>query len=146
MWEMKRLLTVLVAAVMLVLSIGCTSNSAEVEQLRKELDELKAATPVATPTPTPIPIPTPTPVSRIAFERDRFGATEIFVMDADGTNVQQLTAPDNDDRDWHPAWSPDGKRIAFSSNRYGDYEIFVMDADGTNVFGTNQKGVNPDWR
>jgi len=36
MWEMKRLLPILVAAGMLVLSIGCTSNSAEVEQLRED--------------------------------------------------------------------------------------------------------------
>ena len=77
MWEMKRLLPLLAAAAMLVLSIGCTSNDAEVEQLRKELDELKAATPVATPTP----------VSRIAFQSDRDGDFEIYVMDADGTNV-----------------------------------------------------------
>jgi hypothetical protein len=69
MWEMKRLLTVLVAAAMLVLAVGCSNNNAEVEQLRKELDELKAATPVATATPTP----TPTPVSRIAFTSDRDG-------------------------------------------------------------------------
>jgi len=33
---MKRLLPILVAAVMLVLSIGCTSNDAEVEQLRSD--------------------------------------------------------------------------------------------------------------
>ena len=51
MWEMKRLLPLLAAAAMLVLSIGCTSNDAEVEQLRKELDEIKAAIPVASPTP-----------------------------------------------------------------------------------------------
>jgi hypothetical protein len=56
---MKGLLSILAAAVMLVLSIGCTSDSAEVEQLHKELDEIKAAT------------PTPTPVSRIAFTSDR---------------------------------------------------------------------------
>jgi hypothetical protein len=52
MWEMKRLLPILAVAVMLVLSIGCTSNDAEVEQLRKELDELTTAT--ATPTPATV--------------------------------------------------------------------------------------------
>jgi hypothetical protein len=77
MWEMKRLPTILAAAVMLVLAVGCSNNNAEVEQLHKELDEIKAAT------------PTPTPVSRIAFHSDRYGDAEIFifVMDADGTNV-----------------------------------------------------------
>jgi Tol biopolymer transport system component len=65
-------------------------------------------------------------------------------MDADGTNVQQLTRFGSQDD--APVWSPDGKRIAFSSDRYGDREIFVMDADGTNVVRTNQKGSDPDWR
>ena len=52
MWEMKRLLPILVAAVMLVLAVGCSNNNAEVEQLRKELDELTTAT--ATPTPATV--------------------------------------------------------------------------------------------
>jgi len=43
MWEMKRLLPILVAAVMLVLAVGCSNNNAEVEQLRKELDEILVA-------------------------------------------------------------------------------------------------------
>ena len=67
----------------------------------------------------------------IAFNSDRDVDVEIFVMNADGTEVRQLT--DNDDYDNHPAWSPDGERIAFISTRDGDYEIFVMNADGTEV-------------
>ncbi|MDP7068199.1 MAG: hypothetical protein QF637_11290, partial [Acidimicrobiales bacterium] len=53
-------------------------------------------------------------------------------MNADGTGVTQLTDND-DDGDWWPAWSPNGKQIAFSSDRDGDWEIFVMNADGTGV-------------
>ena len=81
---------------------------------------------------------------RIAFVSDRDGDYEIFVMDADGSHVQQLT--DNNKNDWDPVWSPDGKRIAFDSNRYGDYEIFVMDADGSHVVAIGQKGTAPSWR
>jgi Tol biopolymer transport system component len=65
-------------------------------------------------------------------------------MNADGTNVQQLT--DNDHYDENPVWSPDGTRIAFESDRDGGWEIFVMNADGTNVVTTNQRGMNPVWR
>ncbi len=84
---------------------------------------------------------------RIIFMSNRDGHThlihgwstyEIYVMDADGSNPQNLTNDRNDDRD--PAWSPDGKRIAFVSNRDGfknaerviTHEIYVMDADGGN--------------
>jgi Tol biopolymer transport system component len=69
--------------------------------------------------------------SQILFRSDRDGNHEIYVMDADGSNLIRLT---NDaGTDGTPAWSPDGTQILFGSNRDGDYEIYVMDADGSNV-------------
>ncbi len=41
---------------------------------------------------------------RIAFVSDRDGDAEIFVMNADGTGVEQLT--ENEYRDYDPAWAP----------------------------------------
>ena len=87
--------------------------------------------------------------AQIAFQSARDGDFEIFVMDADGTNVRQLTT--NDVWDGDPVWSPDGKQIAFKSSRYGDdplsdFEIFVMDADGSNVVSTTQEGSEPSFK
>jgi len=129
---MKRLLIIFAAVVMLVLAVGCSNNNAEVEQVRKELDEMNAAMLVAATTaPATATAPIPPPAARTVFYSDRDGDTEISVMDADGTHVQQLT--DNDDWNGEPSWSPDGKRIAFDSWRDGAQSIFVMDSYLTNA-------------
>ena len=77
-------------------------------------------------------------MNRILFGSDRDGTPEIFVMDADGTNLVRLTTDA-----WVQispatkvpslAWSPDGTRIAFTADRAGERRIFVMDADGTGL-------------
>ena len=73
-------------------------------------------------------------VSMIAFRRGNHGdhSSEIYVMDADGSNAVNLT--NNAARDDQPAWSPDGSKIAFGSDRNGNREIHVMNADGSDHF------------
>lgn len=75
--------------------------------------------------------PPPSPINRVAFESQRHGESEIYVMDANGTGQSRLT--NNYVKDWAPAWSPDGQRIAFVSDRDGNMEIYVMNADGSDV-------------
>lgn len=70
---------------------------------------------------------------RIAFVSDRNGKMQIFVMDRDGTGVEQLSDDDTAKNDSSPNWSPDGKRIAFVSNRSGKWQIYAMDIDGAKV-------------
>ena len=57
----------------------------------------------------------------------------IHVIDPDGTDETQLTAPG--ENGWEPNWSPDGTRIAFNAFPAGDSclhpQIYVMNADGT---------------
>ena len=84
--------------------------------------------------------------SKIAFDSDRDGNREIYVMDADGSNPVRLTSNATSDR--RPAWSPDGSKIAFMSDRDGNLEIYVMDADGSNqVRLTNYAMIDsaPSW-
>ena len=68
--------------------------------------------------------------SRIAFWSNRDGGKEIYVMNADGSNVKRLT--NNLADDVNPGWSPDGGRILFESERDGNREVYVMDAEGGN--------------
>ena len=66
---------------------------------------------------------------KIAFASDQDGDFEIYTMNADGTNVQQLTF--NADDDTSPVWSPDSNQILFTSDRNEYIGIFVMNADGS---------------
>ena len=71
--------------------------------------------------------------TEIAFASNRDGGGieyDIYVMDADGSNVRRLTTAAS--LDAAPTWSPDGGRIAFESDRDANREIYVMDADGGN--------------
>jgi Tol biopolymer transport system component len=104
--------------------------------------------------------------SRIAFDSNLGGplvtlvpgyqinAEDIYVMNVDGSNVVRLT--NHPDRDFDPAWSPDGTRIAFVSSRDGNHDIYVMNAEcaslpegcGSNVIRlTDGPGLDlsPDW-
>ena len=55
---------------------------------------------------------------------------DIFIMDADGSNVQQLT--DSLQIESLPKWSPNGNQIAFQRYEPQNYQIWVMDNDGNN--------------
>ncbi len=61
---------------------------------------------------------------RIAFAT--MEQKQIFVMNADGTDEQQLTYQGlNED----PAWSPDGTQIVFQSTRDGNFEIYTLNVE-----------------
>ena len=86
--------------------------------------------------------------SRIVFRNMAFDNFEIYVMDADGRNRENLSNHPMHDMD--PDWSPDGTKIAFVSNRNGGVnQIYVMHADGTNQIrltdGPPSQKRDPDW-
>ena len=75
---------------------------------------------------------------RIAFATTIGFTTDIYVMDADGSDVTRLT--ESLGAAIEPAWSPDGTRIAYATTRHDpsptecdpcNLEIYTMAADGS---------------
>jgi Tol biopolymer transport system component len=81
--------------------------------------------------------------TRIAFGSDRGGFRAIYMMDADGSNLQKLSKTRAGEN--CPTWSPDGTRIAFASWRDGDGEIYVMDADADEQGSRNLQKLTNNW-
>lgn len=94
--------------------------------------------PPVPPTITPSPTPTLDPSAsilagngRILFTSEQDGNAEIYVINADGTNLTRLT--NHWAKDEFPSWSPDSQQIVFISDRDGNPEVYTMNADGTDV-------------
>ena len=75
---------------------------------------------------------------------DLVGGTEqIFVMNADGTGVVQVTSASVGAE--YPSWSPDGAYLAFDS----DFHIWVVKPDGSDareITGGTVEDHFPRWR
>lgn len=69
--------------------------------------------------------------------------TDLYTMNADGSNVTQLTH-DEAATNSFPAWSPGGTQIMFTAYKNENNDLFMMNADGSNVTQiTNTAG--DDW-
>jgi TolB protein len=91
------------------------------------------ATAASTPTLTATPGPAE-PAGLIAFESNREGDFNIYVMHPDGSGVTRLTPGDG--TDYEPSWSPDGTQIVFASQATADaaFDLFIMNADGSGLY------------
>jgi len=65
---------------------------------------------------------------KIVFESDRSGTHEIWLADADGGNLIQLTSF-NGPQTGAPSWCPDGNRIAFDSRAPGVSAVYLEDVN-----------------
>jgi hypothetical protein len=65
---------------------------------------------------------------RLVFDSSRDRITQVYLMDADGSNQRRLTQDHSDD--WGASWSPTGKQVAFNAAFSGEMQIYVLGIDG----------------
>lgn len=83
---------------------------------------------------------------RLAYTADVNGAAEVFVSDADGANIRNVSRHRLMDRE--PSWSPGLQRIAFVSNRGGDIDLYTVRPDGSDlrqITTTVAEETTPAW-
>jgi Tol biopolymer transport system component len=90
-----------------------------------------------------------TRIAYTGYERGDAGDYAIYVSNADGTDVTDLTSTYLDPAESSqggPVWSPDGTLIAFSnySNDPSTQGVYLMNADGTGIHKIADGG-SPSW-
>jgi TolB protein len=85
----------------------------------------------------------------IVFVSDRGGIPKLYMMNADGTNVNLLDVPDKGYL-IDPAWSPNGQILAFSWRRpNGNYDIYVMEPNSQQIVNitpdAGSRNERPSW-
>lgn len=73
----------------------------------------------------------PSPDFSLGYVWPVYETYDVFVADADGSNLRQLT--DTEGYDAEATFSPVGDRIVFTSVRNGDLDLYAMNPDGSNV-------------
>ncbi len=85
----------------------------------------------------------------VVFVSDRGGIPKLYMMNADGTDVNLIDLPDKG-YVIDPAWSPNGQILAFSWRRPdGNYDIYVMDPTSQRILNltpdSGSRNERPSW-
>ena len=85
--------------------------------------------------------------SRVAMILDKSGNPELWVCNADGSGLKQLTRTPEDESS--PCWSPDGKWICYAGKQGGVRGLYKVSASGGAAQRIITRGVpnpsEPDW-
>jgi Tol biopolymer transport system component len=88
----------------------------------------------------------------IVYASNARGTQDIWVMNSDGSNKQNLSIISHDSNNQFaeisPRWSPDWSKIAFVSNKSGCSNIWIMDSSGQNDYNLTNKNIqsiDPCW-
>ena len=85
--------------------------------------------------------------SRVAMILSKSGSPEVWVGNADGSGLKQLTRTPEDESS--PCWSPDGKWICYATKQRGVRGLFKVSASGGAAQRIVTRGVSnpsePDW-
>ena len=91
--------------------------------------------------------PTWSPTSRqIAFTSDRSGSPQIYVMDAEGSNIERVSFGGSYFDG--PAWSPTGDMIVYVSRVNNIFDIYVLNLKTNRVIKlteSNARNESPTW-
>jgi TolB protein len=83
---------------------------------------------------------------QMAFTSDRTGYPQVYLMNADGSDVRRLTW-EPDAYEGSPSWSPDGKRLAFVRRGFDGFDVYVVEVEGGTPVRMTSGGSseNPCW-
>lgn len=158
---MKSLACILITLLTLALLAACANRSqpapltledttilptASIKELTTAIPPTSEPTATSRPTVTSEPTETPPLVDQLTGKIVYSNEGDIYVMNADGSEINQLTT--DPALDFDPAWSPDGLYIAFRSHRDGNEEVYKMNADGTEQHNLSQSSAadySPAW-
>lgn len=90
--------------------------------------------------------------TRIAFSSNRAGSYDLYLMDADGSNLQRLTTDPG--RKGEPVWTPDGSRLVYTVTRQGEQpQLYALRPNGrpaqaltTEPGGNHSPAISADGR